>query len=48
MYCKKIRSDDNTMWQRFEQYIGEHIDAQFSHGVCPDCFKEQVKRLDSE
>ena len=45
MYCKKIRSDDNTMWQRFEQYISEHLDAQFTHGVCPDCYDEQVKLI---
>lgn len=44
MYCKKIRNDD-TMWQRFEQYIEEHSDAYFSHGVCPDCFDEQCATL---
>ena len=44
MYCKKIRNDD-TMWQRFEQYIGEHLDAQFTHGVCPECFNDQVKKI---
>ncbi len=47
MYCKKIRNDD-TMWQRFEQYIGEHLDAQFSHGVCPDCYEEQVRKIMSD
>jgi len=47
MYCKKIRNDD-TMWQRFEQYIGEHLDAQFSHGVCPECYDEQVKKILSD
>jgi CheY-like chemotaxis protein len=47
MYCKKIRNDD-TMWQRFEQYIGEHLDAQFSHGVCPECYEEQVKKILAE
>lgn len=44
MYCKKIRNDD-TLWQQFEQYIGEHLDAQFSHGVCPECFSDQVKKI---
>lgn len=34
--CKKIR-DDAGAWQRVEEYIGEHTDAEFSHGICPDC-----------
>lgn len=35
-YCKKIRNDQNY-WQQVESYISEHSEAQFSHGVCPDC-----------
>ena len=34
--CKKIRNDDG-FWQQVEEYIHEHSDAQFSHGICPDC-----------
>lgn len=47
MYCKKIRNDD-TMWQGFEHYIEDHSDAFFSHGVCPDCFQEQLSILADE
>ena len=36
MYCHKIRSDKQS-WQRMEGYIMEHSDAQFSHGICPEC-----------
>lgn len=36
--CKKIR-DDKGYWNQIETYIGEHSDAQFSHGICPDCMK---------
>ncbi len=36
MYCKKIR-DDEKSWHQLEQYISEHSDAVFSHGVCPEC-----------
>lgn len=36
MYCKKIR-DDQKSWHQLEQYISEHSDAMFSHGVCPEC-----------
>ncbi len=38
--CKKIR-DDKGYWQQIEAYVSEHTDAEFSHGLCPDC----VKRL---
>ncbi len=37
--CKKIR-DDNGYWNQIEAYIRDHSDAEFSHGVCPDCAKE--------
>jgi hypothetical protein len=42
MYCKKIRKDDGY-WDRIEKYITEHSAAQFSHGLCPDCFAEHVE-----
>jgi CheY-like chemotaxis protein len=41
-YCKCIRNDDNY-WQRVEEYIGEHLDTRFSHGICPQCFETVVK-----
>lgn len=37
--CKSIR-DDQGFWKRIEQYISIHTDAQFSHGICPDCAKQ--------
>jgi hypothetical protein len=35
-FCKRIRVDDNE-WVILEQYITTHSEAQFSHGLCPDC-----------
>jgi hypothetical protein len=35
-HCKRIRSDPET-WQRVEQYVTEHSEARFSHGICPEC-----------
>jgi len=35
-YCKRIR-DDKDYWKQIEQYVSEHSDAQFSHGICPEC-----------
>lgn len=34
--CKKIR-DDKEHWNQIEVYIEEHSDADFSHGICPEC-----------
>ncbi len=34
--CKKIR-DDQGYWSQIETYIQRHSQAQFSHGLCPDC-----------
>lgn len=34
--CKKIR-DDKGSWNNIEEYISERSDAEFSHGICPDC-----------
>lgn len=34
--CKKIR-DDQGYWQQVEVYIRQHSEAEFSHGLCPDC-----------
>ena len=41
-YCKSIRNDDNY-WQRVEEYIAQHSDARFSHGICPKCFEAVIK-----
>ncbi|MFA6147916.1 MAG: PAS domain S-box protein [bacterium] len=34
--CKKIR-DERGSWKEIEEYIGQRTDAQFSHGMCPEC-----------
>lgn len=38
-HCKKIR-DDKGLWQQLEKYIQDHSEAEFSHGICPDCTEE--------
>lgn len=37
-YCKKIR-DDKGYWNQIEAYIGDHSEAEFSHGICQECAK---------
>jgi len=38
-YCKNIRADDES-WHLMEAYISRHSDAEFSHGICPNCVKK--------
>ncbi len=42
MYCKKIR-DDQERWNQIEAYVAKHSHAQFSHGICPACWKAVVE-----
>ncbi len=37
--CKKIRNDGGY-WDQLEAYIEEHSEAEFIHGICPDCMKK--------
>ena len=34
--CKAVR-DDQGYWNQIEAYIRDHSEAEFSHGICPDC-----------
>lgn len=42
MYCKKIREGEDYT-RDLEAYFAELTDAQFSHGVCPDCYSKHVE-----
>lgn len=37
--CKRIR-DYQGSWTLLEKYLSEHSEAEFSHGLCPDCTKK--------
>ena len=37
-FCKKIRDAEGN-WSEIEAYISKHSEAQFSHGLCPECGK---------
>jgi len=41
-YCKKIRHDVDK-WQDLESYISGHTQAEFSHGICPNCYETSVR-----
>ena len=37
-YCKRIRNNQDY-WMQVEQYLAEHSEAEFSHGICPECLQ---------
>ena len=43
-YCKRIR-DDGDYWKQIEQYLSEYSEAQFSHGICPQCLETHLQQL---
>jgi PAS domain-containing protein len=45
--CKKIR-DDKGYWKQIEAYIKDHSEAEFSHGICPECAKKLYPDLQQE
>ena len=36
--CKKIR-DDQGYWQDVAVYVRDHSEAEFTHGMCPECME---------
>ncbi len=42
--CKKIR-DDNGYWHQVESYVRDHTEAEFSHGLCPECAKKLYPQI---
>jgi len=41
-WCKSVRNDKGY-WSTVEQYVKAHTDADFSHGMCPNC-QEKFKK----
>ncbi len=46
MHCHKIRDEGDT-WQRLEEYMSDHADVNFSHGLCPECLEKYYPEDDS-
>ena len=44
-YCKEIR-DGEGVWNQLEAYIHSHSDAEFTHGVCPKCYKKEMEKIE--
>lgn len=44
-WCRRIRVDQRT-WQSIEAYVTQHSHVQFTHGLCPECFRTHANDLD--
>lgn len=42
-YCHNIRNEKGA-WDKLESYISSHTDAQFSHGICPNCLPKAIAK----
>jgi GAF domain-containing protein len=40
-WCKRIR-DDHGYWKSVEVYLKEHTEADFTHGICPECLAKAI------
>lgn len=40
-WCKNVRDDDGY-WLQVENYVAQHSEATFTHGICPAC-REKLK-----
>jgi len=38
-HCKNVRTDQG-IWRQVESYVREHSEADFTHGICPDCMRK--------
>lgn len=43
-HCKNVRTEVGD-WQQIEAYVAAHSDADFSHGICPDCMKAHYPKF---
>jgi hypothetical protein len=43
--CKRIR-DNQGSWKQIETYVRDRSEAEFSHGICPECAKKLYPEFD--
>ncbi len=43
-HCKNIRNDKGY-WETLETYLRQHTEADFTHGICPDCIRKMYPEI---
>lgn len=48
--CKNVR-DDKGFWEQVETFVRDHSEAEFSHGICPECMEslygDYIEKMES-
>lgn len=44
-YCRRVQVDQEA-WRKMEEYVEDRTLAEFTHGVCPDCYERVMKEMD--
>jgi two-component system CheB/CheR fusion protein len=47
MLCKRVKNDGGY-WEGLEKYIRDNSSADFSHGLCPDCYPAYVSKIEAD
>ncbi len=45
--CKRIR-DEKGQWHEIESFISDQSEAEFTHGLCPECLHELYPEYDAD
>lgn len=46
-YCNKAKIEDSD-WTPLENYISENSLSDFSHGICPDCYRKLIEEIEEQ
>ena len=44
-HCRKVRNETDY-WQQVDQYLVSHSAMELTHSICPECLKEELKKVD--
>ncbi len=47
-WCGKKIRDEEGNWKRVEEYIRERSTAEFTHGMCPECYSKHLTEEDNK
>jgi hypothetical protein len=42
--CRQVRNQDGQ-WQQVESYFRQNWNVSFSHGLCPNCYQEELAKV---
>ncbi|RKX31357.1 MAG: hypothetical protein DRP22_03850 [Verrucomicrobia bacterium] len=43
-YCGKVEVDPEQ-WEKMDLFVAGRTNAQFTHGVCPECYRKMVEKI---